>query len=123
MKALKNFLSSFHFITLTVFCLLSMLLFVGLLDLPSNKSLKDAKASVAPSPDSVKFSRADSSGIAADDESFDMVIASHSVPLHLKREDNIGSLRSAIRTDQWNWAYLSSAPSSLADFHQDRAVF
>lgn len=51
MQALKNFLSSSHFITLTVFCSLIVVLFVGLLDLPNNKSLKDAKASVSPSLD------------------------------------------------------------------------
>lgn len=48
MRALKNFISSSHFITLTVFCSLSMILFYGLLDLPNNKSIEDAKASVPP---------------------------------------------------------------------------
>ena len=48
MQALKKFISSSHFITLAVFCSLSMALFFGLLDLPNNKSLGDAKASVTP---------------------------------------------------------------------------
>lgn len=48
MKALKKFLTSFHFITITIFCSLLMMLIVGLTDLPSNKSLHDAKAAIAP---------------------------------------------------------------------------
>lgn len=46
MQALKKFLSSSHFITLITLCFFSMLMFVGLLDLPIHKSLQDAKASV-----------------------------------------------------------------------------
>ena len=72
MKALKNFLSSFHFITLTVFCLLSMLLFVGLLDLPSNKSLRDAKASVTPSLNPARHSFPKSFSHGMDDETFEI---------------------------------------------------
>jgi murein DD-endopeptidase MepM/ murein hydrolase activator NlpD len=50
MHALKNFLASFHFITLTVFFSLTLILFVGLMDLPINRSLKDAKAAVVAPP-------------------------------------------------------------------------
>ncbi len=69
MHALKNFLASFHFITLTVFCSLAMILFIGLIDLPSNKSLKDAKASIAPSPDLAGLSTLES---FSDVESFEI---------------------------------------------------
>ena len=72
MHALKNFLASFHFITLTVFCSLTMILFVGLLDLPSNKSLKDAKAAVAPALDLTGLSPLESFRNDPDDETFDI---------------------------------------------------
>lgn len=47
MQALKKFLSSVHFVTLTTLCSLSLLLFIGLLDLPNSESLQEAKASVS----------------------------------------------------------------------------
>lgn len=49
MKAFKKFLTSFHVITLTFFCSVPMILVVGLTDLPTNNSLQDVKAAVAPS--------------------------------------------------------------------------
>lgn len=49
MNALKKFLTSIHFITLTVCCSLTMILIIGLTGLPSNNSLEDVKAAVAPS--------------------------------------------------------------------------
>ena len=72
MQALKNFLSSSHFITLTTFCSLSMLLFIGLLDLPNGKSLKDAKASVAISLDTAKFPLTSSLSNSTVDESLEI---------------------------------------------------
>ncbi|MCK4839001.1 MAG: M23 family metallopeptidase [Desulfobulbaceae bacterium] len=72
MHALKKFLASFHFITITVFCSLTMILFVVLTDLPSNKSLKDAKASVSPSLDSTRLSPLESFSKDTNDESFEI---------------------------------------------------
>lgn len=45
MRALKNFFSSLHFITIIFFGTLCLIIFSGIVDLPSNRTLKDAKAS------------------------------------------------------------------------------
>ncbi len=50
MRALRSFLKSFHFLTITIFSCFGLIFFLGLIDLPTNQSLREAKASFSGVP-------------------------------------------------------------------------
>jgi murein DD-endopeptidase MepM/ murein hydrolase activator NlpD len=70
MRAFKKFLTTSHFLTLTMFCSLSLLLFFGLPDLPDSNSSHVAKASVAPAHALPEFPPPDKTEMDIKDESF-----------------------------------------------------
>jgi len=71
MRALKKFFSSPHFITLAVFFFaLAIFLMGGIIDLPSGKTLRDAKASIPDTGLSTASTQAEVSGI--NNETFDI---------------------------------------------------
>jgi murein DD-endopeptidase MepM/ murein hydrolase activator NlpD len=72
MRALKYFFSTSHFLTLTIFFSLGLLVFTVLPDLPSTTALPDANASVGPSPNAVTRPSQASLSKQADDESYEI---------------------------------------------------
>lgn len=72
MRALKSFLKSFHFLTITILSFLCMIFFFGLIDLPVNQSLRAAKASISGPPSLSLFPPADAFSSFIEDGFFEI---------------------------------------------------